>query len=207
MITSIHDLLNAQGHFPRQRFVEYFSGKQISAIWNERSAVGTPEFAMIDAINGGYKITCATTTNEYGAIGFNQIRPFSNTSSVVIGTTSSDATTSRMVMSGLSGVMTNQNTEIVRMGLHTNESTSFFVIDTADASTRTATDSTVAVGTSWNEHKGDLKSSSVDYTIDGTFQVTKTTNLPTVRLQPTFLCQRQGADMEGSIRYLECYNK
>ena len=83
MITSIHDLLNAQGHFPRQRFVEYFSGKQISAIWT-RTESGTGTQQMEDAIDDGFSLYPASLNTNYTQINHNNINHFSKTSSVLV---------------------------------------------------------------------------------------------------------------------------
>ncbi len=203
---SLYESFQALTSIQVSHFVEWFSGSVLDSIWTTASVVGSPVFAMDDAIDGGFKITSATTTNELGAIAFNNKRHYDFESAVCIGVTKTDATNQRAVIVGFAGLVANSNIDDAFGGIESLFSTTKFVCISADATTESATATDVDLDTDFHVNKIELNSTQVLYTLDGVLKVTKTTNRPTVKLQPIFLCQRQGADMTGSIRYLEAFN-
>lgn len=211
MITSISDLLNAQGHFPRQRFVEYFSGKGgtniPSAIWTLANGTGSGSGAMVDAINEGFEISCGAVASAQSGITFNHSsgqRPFSPTSSKVTLEARAVSSTSRRVLCGLDASAI-PNNHFVFVDNDTNNTN--FELHTADA-TNSLTASDVAIDQSWHTHTLELSSGDNKLTIDGTLKVTKTTNRPTNALQPSnFILTRDSTAKDFRMRYYEVYNK
>jgi len=206
--SSLYERLSALTQVAGQRVVENFSGSGLQTNrWTTRNVAGSPVFGMTDEIDGGYQITCATTANEFGSLDFNSKRQYDEDNAVCVGVIKTDATNNRLVFVGFGGVVANPNTENAVGGIETNSSTSKFITQSADATTKSSTASSVDLDTNPHVNKIDLSASDCKYYLDGVLEVTKSTNLPTDKVQPVFWCQRQGADMIGQIRYLEAYNK
>ena len=86
-------------------------------------------------------------------------------------------------------------------------SDSYFKLRTADASTVSQTDTTVARNTNFNLFKHEMKPSSAELSINGVFQLSKTTNLPASDLQPVSFAWNENGNRDYlHIRYMEAYN-
>ena len=82
-----------------------------------------------------------------------------------------------------------------------------FNLRTAD-STVSQTDTSITKDTAYHTWKWNANSSDVELNLDGTLEVTKTTNLPTTDLQPALMSWNENGNRDVThIRYLECYNK
>ena len=204
MITSIHDLLNAQGHFPRQRFVEYFSGKQISAIWSVTENQGTNTEQMSDSINGGFEIITGTTFNDRSTLHFNDIGQFSPTSSIWVSEMETDSTNSQLV-SGLAEDNNFTNAFNIWEGI---QGQTYWRVQT-QAVSATTVDSDVNFDTTSHTFRCDLQSSKVEGYLDSTLKTTNTSNLPDAGMHPIFRVGNRLASSAytGKIKYFEVYNK
>jgi len=192
----------------KQHFIEWFSGKQLPSYWGTGNTGSGGSGAMTDEVDGGYKMSSAYN-NSLNGIHFSDKRQYSPTGSVCIvvlkrqtATSSNDAVRGGFVntFAGTTNYAYVQD----------NETATYKTLKTADGSTAYSANSTVAVDTAWHNYKIELKSSTIDWSIDGTVQTT-VSNVPqsSTKLQPMSaggnLTSANGTP-EGRIRYMECYN-
>jgi hypothetical protein len=208
MTDSIYDQLNAYGTVAKQRFVENFSG---SALDTDRwatvnSGSGTPTYGMNDSVDGGAFIKTSTTTSTQGNITFNDIRPFSPTGSVFIAVIKQTSISNTRLTAGLVGSSVASGVNVSRLQGDTVLNTNYR-LQNQNTGSATNTSSTTAVDTSFHVHKIEEKSSSIDYSVDGSVAVTSTENLPIVQQQPYIgVFTRDTTESEINITYCEAYN-
>ena len=194
------------GGLSNQRFVENFSGGSLDTDRWQQTQSGTGIFAMSDSVDGGFTLYPASGNTNYAQINFNNKKHYSKTGSVLISVWKQPTNTggaSTMQMASSNG--TSWNTNSCGTRLWTTDS--YFKLRTADASTVSQTDTTVARDTNFNLFKHEMKSSSAELSINGVFQLSKTTNLPTSDLQPApFAWNENGNRDYLHIRYMEAYN-
>jgi hypothetical protein len=78
---------------------------------------------------------------------------------------------------------------------------------TGDASASSQAQTDIPRDIVYHTTKLECGSADIKLTVDGVLKVTKTTNIPTVKLQPVcFVESRDATAREGRIRYMECYN-
>lgn len=187
----------------RQKFVEWFSGAILDAIWTQTNTVGTNIFAMSDTIDGGFRITTETGATANGAITFNAKKHYSPTSSVILSIPRREDPT----MSVFAGFSINPNPAVEHAFVNNDTNQTNYILVTGDASTSTSTIGDIPIDTISHLLKIELKASSAEWSIDGVAQTDKSTNLPTVGLQPFFLVKNRASGAHtGLIRYLEAYN-
>ena len=205
MTNTFHDIFAGDG----QRFIDRFDGDALRSWWTENDVLGTGTFAMLDDINEGFSITTGSTTNDASAIDFNDIRQYSNTNSGLISIHKQiSATTTVTNLSGLVNPSFFYNRNSSMVGIHTTSDANNFVIRTADNDATSGTGTTVSTDTNWHEFRNELNSSNSLLWIDKSFELVKTTNLPTLKLQPAFLEQTlTSSTREGRIRYMEAWNR
>mgnify|MGYP000447626042 CR=1 FL=1 len=191
----------------KQRVVERFSGDALDERWFESVILGIATFAMVDAIDEGFQIEITSAANnDRSSINFNNIRHYSHNSSVVIAV-SRRVTANTAHHIGLSDgnqLLSTNNYAILRD--FTGET--FQDLVTSDGTTASSLASDIAINTIFHTHKLEQGSANVKLTIDGILKVTKTTNRPTVKMQPIFMVQSTSAvaGKQGRTRYLEAYN-
>ena len=201
--TSMYESFNPLTTVNKQHFVEWFSGNAIDSIWTT-GGTGTPTFAMQDVVDGGYKIT-PNSSLDAGAITFNDKRQYNYNASVCIAVTFKVSTGGRYrVGLGESADITlgtiDKSTAVDGVG-------TYIYLETANGTSSNDTDSTVSANTTTeHSHKIENKASTVELTIDGTLEVTNSTELPLTKLQPVFLARAGASSQESAIRYMECYN-
>jgi len=201
-MTSIYELLNPLGTVAGQSIVSRFTGDSLESRWNYTDIVGTGSGAMEDAVNEGYQITTGATDDDESGINFNDIRPFSNTSSFMIASVKRDATARLRVGFSENTDMSNSFVLIENDFDDTN-----YQIVSDDGTTESTTNGLTSVDTSWHTHKLRVFSTSLTLHIDGSFEAVKTSNLPDFRQQPFFSVKARSAGAKtGNIRYLEAVN-
>ena len=142
------------------------------------------------------------------AMNKNDINQYAHNGSVLIAVVKLNVTANIASETGLVESRTNSGKNMASFGVHTALNSSFFIIDSGDNTpTRTQTATDVSLDTSWHNYKMELDGTDIKLTIDGVLKATKTTNIPTVALQPYNFSQTQTAGAKSSaIRYMECYN-
>ena len=192
----------------KQHFIEWFSGKQLPSYWTSTQFYGNGSDAMSDEVDGGYKITGGNGgSSQSQIIGFNDKCQFSHQGSVFNTVIKMSSTNNIVAKVGLK-----KNTT----GNFNDSNASFFGDSTVgnfeafsgDESARSGVSSSIALNTSWNNHKLTLQTANFLYHINGVLEVTKTTNLPTVvNLQPSLQIVNLNTTVKSiSCRFLEVYN-
>ena len=194
----------------KQHFVEWFSGKELGHYWTQTNVTGTGTFAINNSVDGGFSISSGANVNDESYINFNNKRQFSPTGSVIIFVSKKFFTggSDGIEMGGLRSNITNSN---VNNALLENSSGGSEIpnLRTSDSSASSTTSASSASGdTSFHAWSITCGSSNIILSEDGITEVTKTTNRPTISMQPFYGVLNSsvsGADVVN-IRYMECYN-
>jgi hypothetical protein len=211
MTLSIYNQLNPLNEIAKQRLVETFTGDALDTDrWNTTNVTGTGTFAMNDSVDGGFSISSGANANDESYINFNNKRQFSPTGSVIIFVSKKFFTggSDGIEMGGLRSNITNSN---VNNALLENSSGGSETpnLRTSDSSASSTTSASSASGdTSFHAWSITCGSSNIILSEDGITEVTKTTNRPTIAMQPFYGVLNSsvsGADVVN-IRYMECYN-
>lgn len=200
MFTSLD---NARVDQSGQRFWDWFDGDDLRNWWNLNNITGVGSAVMDDTIDGGAIITAGTNINDTSAIDFLNKRQYNFVDSVVIGVVKRNTAGGTI----LSGFANNPFTALNRVGLDDNPNNTFKQINSGDNSASSGVDTDIPVDTNFTSFKLELKSSGITPTVNGVVQTEKTTNLPTLKLQPfqrTF--NLSGGTQSTNIRYLEAFN-
>lgn len=189
-----------------QHKVVHFSGSQLNTEWTFTNDAGSGSGAMSDVIDDGYKITTGASNNNSSRIHFNDIRHYSNTSSVFImiakiGSTSTIG--ARMGLANVQSVAAISNSIGFRYFSTVGAN---FQGSTVDGSTENAVTLTVA-DTNFHTFQGELKTTAAKFIIDGVLEGVSTSNLPTSNMDPFLWIQtKTTAASTGNIRFMEAYN-
>ena len=82
--TSVFDSLNESFTHDKQRFVEYFSGKQLPSYWTV-TTTGTSTGVMSDEVDGGFKLNAwGGAINQYVSLTFSNKRQYAHLGSKFI---------------------------------------------------------------------------------------------------------------------------
>ncbi len=186
----------------KQHFIEWFSGKQLPSYWTQVNTSGTGIIAMEDSVDGGFSITSGATVANNTQITFNNKRQYNPTSCEII-------SVMRRNTGGTLSVSAMANTAAVTsqfFDMEDDTSDGFKTLGSANA-TFSQISSDVVSNTDWTNYKGVVSASDIKMYINGVLKVTKTTNRPSLVLQPTLMSKsRTAGAKQTSFRYLECYN-
>lgn len=196
---SMYESFNALTTVNKQHFVEWFSGDAIDSIWTK---IGTGTAQMEDSVDGGFSFESPTgnVTGYY----FNNKRQYAHNGSVFITVAQRINATSGMIVGLNDG--SNWDNPRNEAGVQNDTSNTYYVAISSDSTTQSTTNTSVSVDTSWRVHKGELDGTDLKLTIDGTLEATKTTNMPTAKMQPQFLSYYVSGNGKGALRYYEAYN-
>tara|TARA_B110000495_G_scaffold165975_1_gene151931 strand:+ start:17 stop:1315 length:1299 start_codon:yes stop_codon:yes gene_type:complete len=186
-----------------QRVVENFSG---SALDTDRWNVTTTGNGTATMEDDGLKLTSDSGATGGTMINFNNIRQYSQTGSVCINVCKRTSTSNAQMLSGFTDT-TGLASDYVAIKDYT--SNTYKQLSTANNGTATHANSSVAIDASYHTHKIECLSSSVVLYIDGVSEVTNTTNLPNVKMQPFFYAGETAgvaSAKSAHIRYMEAYN-
>jgi len=209
ILSSLYERLSALTQIMNQRVVETFSGALLNERWTSSNYAGVNTFEMVDSIDGGFKITTDSSTNDSGAIHFNDKHQYDFENSVMIANLKLGSANAQISVVGFVKDQTGGiHTDIAYCGFFSSASTTLFLVRTFDGTGSSFTNSDVLADTIFHVHKLDLSSANVKYFIDGVLKVTKTTDLPISKLQPFFtVATEQEAVKNASLNYFEAYNK
>lgn len=208
--SSLYEMFDPLTTVRKQRFWDWFSGDDRKAWWTYNNIdSSTDASAMNDTVDGGYALITGTPTGARCALNFGDKRQYAHDGSVIIGVISPDTITNSGIAVGLA-----DQEDAVSAGdyafatFDTAAEATYFYTRTGDGSTSSNTNTTIAFDTNWHNHKLQLGSSNVIHSIDGTVEVTKTTNRPDTKLQPTLYAihRTTGGTIQNNIRYVEAYN-
>ncbi len=161
---------------------------------------------MQDDIDEGLNIRALGTPSPQfkSKISFGDIRHYSNTGAVMIGIWRQVESTNNPGKMGL----INTSTDVLNAN---------FLITTASASTNIVTDDGVTTSSSagnpydrfsFQLFKIELTPTVASLVFNGILETSKTTNLPQLRLEPTFQCNStaSGVQRDMRVRYGEAFN-
>ena len=202
---SVYEMTNPLTTLRKQHFWEYFSGATLNSRWTTSNIVGTGTFAMADEVDGGFSIKAGATTGNASGIEFNDIRQYAHDGSVNIAVWKRVADTATDVYTGFSSVLGLSPLNSA-WALQLNNVTNL-LLWTGDASAGSQAQTDIPRDIVYHTTKLECGSADIKLTVDGVLKLTKTTNRPTVKLQPVcFVESRDATAREGRIRYMECYN-
>ena len=182
----------------KQHFIEWFSGKSLPNYWYTQVGSGGTG-TMADSIDGGYQFNTTTTSGSFSALSFHPnrfIAPNGSVMNMVLKANSASNTGCSMGLSDTKG------SRSWWCGFHGDSSAGnytpnvYWTFGTAGNATVTYTASTVALDTIRHHHQLETKSASCDYSIDGSLQNTRTSNIPSAC--PTGLMPHHEVYHDGS---------
>ena len=191
----------------KQHFIEWFSGKQLPAYWTEKNHTGTGAFAMVNEVDGGFSVKTGATSTNNSSINFANKRQYAYDGSVIIAAWKRVSASMIGAFGGINDATVSTNPTIEYARLSNDSALTYILIHSADATTASLTYSDIPKDQAWHIGKMEFSSSDIKGTIDGVLKITKTTNRPTVKLQPyVFSYSRAAAVGETRVRYMEAYN-
>jgi len=192
-------------HQPNQRVVENFSGSALDTDrWTFRNITGTGTGAMGDSVDGGYEIKPSTGGTDQSQIDFNGIRQYSPTGCAMISVAKSIGVSPNHHVLGLINDYTLNISTAQTNSIIIDTSGASFRALSGDGSTWSSAGTVISKDNNWHNFKVEASSSNILYYADGLLRITKTTNRPTLPLQPRFVARYASSTL--SIRYAEAYN-
>jgi hypothetical protein len=195
----------------KQHFIEWFSGKQLPSYWTQVNSSGTGTFTMEDSVDGGFSVIAQSGGYNFSFIYFNNKRQYAHNNSTAIYASKFSVTSG--ISYGWVGLTNDGNGGITAshsamMGKNSSEAGTNFGVYTRDGTTASQTLGSVAQDTSYHTFKGVLDGTDYKFYLDGVLEVTKTTNLPTVKMQPTIVSwdNNAGNPVKINTLYCEAYN-
>ena len=178
--------------------------------WTFTEINATATGAMADEVDGGYAIS-TTASADRGSLSFNNIRPFSFNSSVLISTMKRTGSTGEVCITGFVEDKSNSNSASYDHAIiRDREADTYKKAFTGNGTTSAGTDTTFAVNADWTTYKIELTSSNAYFYVNGAIGATRTGTaeyLPLTKLQPMFWGEAgSGGSGKASIKYMECYN-
>jgi hypothetical protein len=192
----------------KQHSWHWFSGVGLDyGVWTLQNHSGTGTVVMNEFASltpGGILLKTAASASANCSIDFNNKRQYDHTNCVFIctGRRYDSSTRSSFGMTNTANRTANF-ADSVDDSSNTNKS-----LRSADGSTISETQGSIAVNASdLNTIKLEFGASNIKMYIDGVLDVTKTTNRPAAKLQPSFDALTRDSTANGSIiRYCEVYN-
>ena len=204
---SVYEMTNPLTTVRKQHFWDWFSGDSLNSRWTLQNHSGTGTATMNDNAGdrwGGVLLKTAASASANSSFDFDDIRQFSHTGSVFIcvGRRYDSSTRASFGMTN-TAARTANFADSVDDTANTNKS-----VRSADGSTISETEGSISVtATPMSSMKLELSASNIKMYIDGVLDVTKTTNRPAAKLQPSFDALTRDSSSNGSlIRYCEAYN-
>ena len=204
---SMYEQFNPLTTVAKSRFVELFQGDALDTDrWTETTFNTAPTFRrMSDTINGGYEVVTAPNNNTGSFLDFGDKRQYSKTGSVAIWVSNRDA--SGDIAGGFTNTEHDFSTWLNSAFIRDLSGEATLFVNTSDGTTDQQSSMISTGSTTPRVFKMELKSSSGEASINGTLEVTNSTNLPATEQQPIWGFRTNGAfSRTGRINYFEAYN-
>ena len=209
---SVYEMTNPLTTVRKQHFWEYFSGATLNSRWTALTQTTSFTATMADEVDGGVLLTPNSGNNGGGTIAFADKRTFAHNGSVFIcNAKRSSITNFNNTPTGFSSTVRGDSAgnHVAVWNMSTIGSRPNFFLKTCNNSGQEEeTQSTVSMDTSFHKFRLECKSSSVDGSIDGLTDITCTSKLPTIAMQP--ICGLQngssGTAHTMNVNYVEAYN-
>jgi len=208
IVESMFDLIQAEGHFPRQHIQENFSGSDVDLDrWHTGTAGGTGTFEMVDTIGEGFRVAITGTGGDFGFLSFNDVNQYGFKSGVFLAVWRDVIIANGDERVGFISVDSEEGGTNSGAYSRSLSPSDVFTLLTHGGSS-SITDSNVARDTIFHQHRIELFDGSCELRIDDVLQLTKTDNLPVANMQPR-VANRAGNGAAGDIhiRFLEAFNK
>ena len=214
MTKSIYDQLNASGTIAKKRMVETFSGDALDTDrWALTDINGGTSGAMVDEVDGGYKVSFSTQAAAWGGLTFNDKRQFdlqANDSIFVAKRTFGSA--SGGFRAGIANSISTNENNTVTWSSNTNASPNgkFFIWTKTEAEgwSQVKVETTTTIDDNWHVGKLESRSSGLTFILDGITAATHGTGQGSVKAQPYIT--GYGTNTESgrsfSVRYCEVCN-
>ena len=194
----------------KQHFIEWFSGKQLPSYWTRYDdttyASGTGTDGMVDAVDEGAFVKTGNTQYNISNLAFNGKRQYNPTGSRITGVIRR-VTANSSTSIGLSNLLNDGSYQSVNIDNDTRNTYMRAVSGSASPTAPTATSMTVPVNTVFKLLDIVLGVSNINFSVNGTLEITQTLTRPTEKLQPRiYTLALTNANAETRLRYLEAYN-
>lgn len=203
---NMYDVFSDETSVLKQHFIEWFSGGAMPAIWTFRNVAGTGSSGMVDLVDEGAFVNAGANSNDRSSIDFNSKRQYAHNASVAI-CVFRRAEATAACAAGFTDDPTYPANDDRAVALDATNQT-HKCLYTGDGTTESVQLSDVAIDTNWTVYKIVLGSSDIKLYINGVLKVTKTSNRPAVKLQPSVRTYNLGGAGSRStrVRYFEAYN-
>lgn len=187
----------------KSHYVEWFTGKQLTSDWTFNDVAGTGSGAMFGTESGGYQIATGTSVDDESTITFNDKRHYAHDNCECYIVIKSEGGVSR-AFGGFSSGNACYNSSLDYACASNNQADTNVELATSDGTTASETEGSVATSQNYHIYKLELISANVKMYIDGSLDVTKTTNRPDTNMQPIFGSHtNHPSSRESIIRYGE----
>ena len=207
--SSVYEMFNPLTTVAKQHSWNWLSGDQISNEFLEQNVAGTGSGAMNDTVDGGFRVTSGATTNNETQYGWNNKRTVDFTDFRFTGVMSAVSVTSQISYIGVQTGMglTHSNGSTSKSLIMMDTGNTNFAIKTCLNGAISETEGSTAIDTAWHVYRIEGSSSSNIMKLDGTTEVTKTTNLPTQKMNSLFGVQTLTSSAKSTdVRYTEVMN-
>jgi len=203
VFNNVYEMITSPAVVKKSWFVDYCDGDAIRAWWTRTDNIGTGSDGSDDAVNSGIFVQSGSASVNNSHLNFGDIRHYSNTASVC-------EFVYRRNLAGLSDVgLSNPTGSMYQndmMVIDDRSTQTFKRLATNDTGTETFSNSSIGVNTSNTRVRLEINSSNARMWIAGILEVTKTTDLPTVKLQPIISAFRLTTNVATHLIYYEAYN-
>ena len=204
---SVYEITNNLSTIAGQHMVEYFSGDSLDSRWTLQDHSGTGTAVMSDTAGarwGGILLRTGGSADANSSLDFDDKRQYEQTNCgfICVARRYDSSTRASWGMTNTSDGTLNF-ADSVDDTANTNKS-----LRSADGSTISETEGNIPItATPRSCMKLELSATYINMYIDGVLDVTKTTNRPAAKLQPSFDALTRDSTANGSIiRYCEVYN-
>ena len=205
---SVYEMFDPLSEVRKQHFWTWFSGSiPLKNYWNITNVLGTGSVAINDlSTNLGINVNTGSNINDETQINFNDIKPFSPIASVMISVGRPVANAVQIGYCGLSGDNKTYN-GVEKALCISDDADTFFALSTADAVTSSDTEGSDTLDLNIKSWKLELNPSAINMILNGVTDVTKSTNLPTSRLQPAIGAKALASTTRAwQLNYYEAFN-
>ncbi len=205
-ISSLYEQLHGRSGSTKQHIYDNFSADAIdNENWTVRDLIGSGVYTQLDVINEGFEIT--TSSGGASAIDSNGKRFLNFDSSTVICVERCLGITSVNCVSGANSSIAYGN-NFYSAGINTPGDTTNFVLRTSDTTAPSNTSLAEPLDIVFHTFKMEQNASDCLCYFDGPLKATKTTDMPTLKLQPFMFIQDEASAAKSiRIRYYEAFNR
>jgi len=200
---SVYEMFNELTTVARQHWWDWFDGNNIRNWWTLTNKVGSGTANIEDTVDGGMVLSTSNAASAETDLDFNAIRPFDNDNSILITIGKRVTASGRLII----GLVNNRSLSAPGAFYQDSGASTFKNLTTRDASAQSTTDTDVNTDTNFTGVKIELTAADVKLFLEGVLKVTKTTNLPTAKLQPLINSRFIGTGTSVvNVRYIEAFN-